>query len=172
MPKAIADLPNCEERFLDNVLIYIGGFIMRALISKEKCTMCYTYLTECKERVSCHLINVKQLGGLQYPTLDVVSVLQIANRTLENALTSLPLPHVFSFALEMTKDIVAEILSEPNDFFTEIAAHDPHHKMNLLKKIVFHFISLKGKHFCRTKNIEDKSLVRHKNTKEILFKHE
>ena len=36
---------------------------------------------------------------------------------------------------------------------------------------VFHFISLKGKHFCRTKNIEDKSLVRHKNTKEILFKH-
>jgi len=72
---------------------------MRSLKSKEKCTMCFTYLTECKEKVSCQLINVKQLGGLQYPTYDVVSVLQIANRTLENALTSLPLSQVFSFAL-------------------------------------------------------------------------
>ena len=68
--------------------------------------MCYTYLTECKERVSCQLINVKQLGGLQYPTFDVVSVLQIANRTLENALTSLPLSQVISFALEMTATLI------------------------------------------------------------------
>ena len=110
---------------------------MRALISKEKCTMCYTYLTECKERVSCQLINVKQLGGLQYPTFDVVSVLQIANITLENALTSLPLPHVFSFALEMTKDIVAEILSSNDEYFQEIAAHSQQHKMSIIKKIVF-----------------------------------
>lgn len=145
---------------------------MRSLISKEKCTMCYTYLTECKERVSCELINVKQLGGLMYPTFDVVSVLQIADKTFTNALKSLPLQQVLGLAVEMTKDIVAEILSEPNEFFSEIAAHDPHHKMLLMKKIVFHFISLKGKHFCKTKNIEAKKLLRHRNTKEVLFNHE
>ena len=52
-----------DNQFVDNVLIYISGFIMRKLIEKEKCTYCYTYLTECKERVSCQLINFKQLKG-------------------------------------------------------------------------------------------------------------
>jgi len=71
-----------NDRFLDNVLIYISGFIMRTLILKEKCTYCYTYLTECKERVSCQLINFKQLGGLVYPIFDVVTVVEIANRKM------------------------------------------------------------------------------------------
>ena len=90
---------SCDDRFLDNVLIYIGGFIMRSLVAKEKCTFCYTYLTECKERVSCSLINVKQLGGLVYPTFDVVSVIQIANRTFENALKTLKVQQVLSMAV-------------------------------------------------------------------------
>ena len=112
---------------------------MRSLVAKEKCTLCYTYLTECKNRVSCTLINVKQLGGLVYPTFDVVSVLQIANKTFENALKTLNVQQVFSMALEMMKDIVSEILCDENELFLDIAAHDPHHKMLMLKKIVFSF---------------------------------
>ena len=71
------------DKFVDNVLIYISGFIMQKLIEKEKCTYCYTYLTECKERVSCQLINFKQLGGLMYPIFDVVTIVQIANRNMK-----------------------------------------------------------------------------------------
>ncbi len=82
VPKAILDLQNTQDRFLDNILIYISGFIMRSLVSKEKCLLCYAYLTECKQRVTCELINVKQLGGLVYPTIDVLSVVQISNRFL------------------------------------------------------------------------------------------
>lgn len=134
--------------------------------------MCFTYLTECKQRVSCPLIKVKQLGGLVYPSFDIVTVVQIANQTLENALKTLSVQKVFSLAVEMTNDIVSEILCDNNDLFLEIAAHDPYHKMSIMKKIVFSFIALKGKHFCKNKNIEQKSLVRHKKTKEILFSHE
>ena len=72
-----------DNQFVDNVLIYISGFIMRKLIEKEKCSYCYTYLTECKERVSCQLINFKQLGGLVYPIFDVVSIVEIANRNMK-----------------------------------------------------------------------------------------
>jgi len=79
---------------------------------------------------------------------------------------------VLSLAVEMTKDIVAEILCYPNDLFTDIALHDPYHKMSLIQKIVFSFISIKGKHVCKMSNIERNTLVRHKNTKEILFRHE
>ena len=39
-------------------------------------------------------------------------------------------------------------------------------------KIVFSFISMKGKHMCRSVNMEQTTLIRHKNTKQILFKHE
>ena len=144
---------------------------MRSLVAKEKCTLCYTYLTECKERVSCTLINVKQLGGLVYPTFDVVSVIQIANRTLENALKTLKVQQVLSMAEEMMKDIVSEILCDENEFFMEIA-HDPQHKLVMLKKIVFSFISMKGKYICKSTNVQQNSLLRNKLTKQILFRHE
>lgn len=56
---------------------------MKKLIDTEKCTYCYTYLTECKERVTCELINFKQLGGLKYPLFDVVSIVETTNRKMK-----------------------------------------------------------------------------------------
>lgn len=72
-----------NNKFVDNVLIYISGFMMKKLIDTEKCTYCYMYLTECKERVTCELINFKQLGGLKYPTFDVLAVVDISNRKMK-----------------------------------------------------------------------------------------
>ena len=72
-----------SNNFVDNVLIYISGFIMRTLMQKEKCTFCYTFLKECQNRVSCPLINVKQLGGLVNPISDMVSVVKLANRNVK-----------------------------------------------------------------------------------------
>jgi len=69
-----------SDRFVDTVLTYISGFLMKSIISKEKCTLCYTYLTESKNRMTCPLIDSKQLGGLIYPLADVVSVVTLANR--------------------------------------------------------------------------------------------
>ena len=62
----------------------IPGFIMRTLLSKEKCMFCYTCLKECKKRVTCPLISAKQLGGLVYPIADVVSVVILANRNVQH----------------------------------------------------------------------------------------
>lgn len=78
-----ADYGVQNNKFVDNVLIYISGFMMKKLIDSEKCTYCYMYLTECKERVSCELINFKQLGGLKYPTFDVLAVVDISNRKMK-----------------------------------------------------------------------------------------
>jgi hypothetical protein len=66
--------------FVETVLIYISGFIMRTIIKKEKCTFCYTFLTESNNRVTCPLITAKQKGGLIYPISDVVEVVKLANR--------------------------------------------------------------------------------------------
>ena len=82
------------------------------------------------------------------------------------------MPEVLKLGLEMTKEIVAEILCSYPQLLEEIVLHDQNHKVLILKKIVFSFMSLKGKHLCRSANIEGKSLIRHKKTKEVLFKHE
>ncbi len=72
-----------KTAFVDTVLTYISGFIMRTIIRKEKCTFCYTFLTESKQRVTCTLINNKQLGGLIYPISDVVDIVNLANRHMK-----------------------------------------------------------------------------------------
>ncbi len=69
--------------FVDNVIIYIAGFIMWTLIKKEKCTFCYTYLKECKDRITCLSIDIKQLEGLLTPIPDVVATVNIAIRNVE-----------------------------------------------------------------------------------------
>jgi len=75
-------------------------------------------------------------------------------------------------ALEVSKEIVAEILTAHEELLEEIALHNQLHKAILIKKIVFSFVTIKGKHLCRNFNIEENSLVRHQNTKTILYKHE
>lgn len=160
------------NRFLDNVIIYISGFIMKKILDRENCTYCFTYLRESKQRVSCELINFRQLGGLVYPLFDIVTVVQIANMALTSALEKENLCNVLKLGKHLTNEIVAEILSSDCDLFNEIALHDNQHRLKLIKTIVFSFISLKGKHLCRTQNIESSTLIRHKNTKEVLFRHE
>ena len=70
--------------------------------------------------------------------------------------------------------MVAELLcnTSMSDLLKEVSLHDEHHRVNMLRKIVFSFISMKGKHMCRSVNMEQTTLIRHKNTKQILFKHE
>jgi hypothetical protein len=90
----------------------------------------------------------------------------------ENALTKKSLEEVLVLGLEITKEIVAEILCSQPEILEEVALHDKNHKALLMKKIVFSFVTIKGKHLCRTANIEQNSLIRHQSTKVVLFKHE
>jgi hypothetical protein len=74
--------------------------------------------------------------------------------------------------IEITHEIVAEILCSHPEVLEEITLHNKNHRVFLLKKIVFSFVTLKGKHLCRSVNIEQNTLIRHQKTKHVLFKHE
>lgn len=170
------DLPLESEhkntQLVDNVLIYISGFLMKKLTDKESCTYCFTYLKENKERISCELINFRQLGGLVYPTFDIVTIVNITNKALDVALSKDNICDVLKCSVQLTNEIVSEILSSESTVLEEISLHDKYHRLKMLKTIVFSFISIKGKHLCRSQNIEDSTLIRHRNTKQIIFKHE
>ena len=73
------------DAFVENVLKYISGFIMRTLLKNEFCTYCYAYFKESKDRITCPLIETKQRGGLIKPIRDVVSIVKIANIFFESA---------------------------------------------------------------------------------------
>lgn len=93
-------------------------------------------------------------------------------RLFENAISEQGISTVLRQGIEITNEIVAELLCTDSDLFREISLHDKQHKVIILKKIVFSFISIKGKHQCRTVNVEKNTLIRHKKTKEIIFRHE
>ena len=57
-------------------------------------------------------------------------------RTFENAVAKESLPKVLSYGVEITKEIVAEILANMSDLLQEISLHDEHHRVNLLKGAV------------------------------------
>ena len=61
-------------------------------------------------------------SNLSWTTLSETGCCFIFPRTLENALKTTSIQKVLSLAVEMTKDIVAEILSSNDEYFQEIAA--------------------------------------------------
>jgi hypothetical protein len=79
---------------------------------------------------------------------------------------------ILMLGIEITNEIVAEILCSHPEMLEEIKMHNKNHQVILLKKVVFSFVTIKGKHLCRSINIEQNSLVRHQKTKDVLFKHE
>jgi hypothetical protein len=60
---------------------------------------------------------------------------------------------ILLLGIELTHDIVSELLCSHSEVLEEIGLHDKHHHVVLLKKIVFSFVNIKGKHICRTANI-------------------
>ena len=77
-----------------------------------------------------------------------------------------------NFGKKLTDDIIGELLSSNSALLCEIDLHDKKHKMRVMKRIVFSFIGIKGRHLSRTVNKENSNMIRHCKTKEILFNHQ
>ena len=73
---------NLESDFKANVSTYIGGYIQRKLEANYPCVYCKDFLESCTERHTCDLIDKKDLGGLVRPSLDVNSVVNVADKLL------------------------------------------------------------------------------------------
>ena len=93
-------------------------------------------------------------------------------RAFDTAIEDTSLCKTLNFIDSLVKDIVSEILCDHSYVLNEVDLHDKNHKVILIKRIIFIFLSLKGKHLCRTFNKESISMIRHRNTKQIIFKNE
>ena len=77
-----------------------------------------------------------------------------------------------SFGNDLTTEILSELVLSGSPVLNEIDLHDKTHKLGLIKRIIFSFICIKGKHLSRSFNKEGNSMIRHSNTKRIIFSHE
>ena len=77
-----------------------------------------------------------------------------------------------NFGGNLTDEIVSEILCKNSDVLSDLDLHDKTHKVKLMKRAIFSFIAIKGKHLCRNFNRENNSLKRHGKMKEVIFSHE
>ena len=93
-------------------------------------------------------------------------------RVFDSAIKEKGLSQILNFGDSLTNDILGEILCSNCSLLNEIDLHDKGHKIKLMKRLIFSFISIKGKHLCRTQNKEENSLIRHSKTKEIIFNQE
>lgn len=55
-------------------IIYIAGFLVHKVNNKVKCNICISTLLGSKENLCNSFVNFKDIGGLIYPSDDVISI--------------------------------------------------------------------------------------------------
>ena len=68
--------------YVENVVTYIAGFVVKSLSNKLHCEICVSALTNknIENKKFAQLINMKTKGGLTYPSEDVIFVCQKAEK--------------------------------------------------------------------------------------------
>ena len=171
--------------FIENVLVYMSGWVVRRVFSLIKCT-------ECAELLACQkgdiessvegnaLLILKDNGGLIHPTKDVVRVVGVAEKVLREMVNIRDVTKVkdrSSWGLKLETKVLNEL---PNDLFLSKKKHFQdstdglnNHLFSLVRIICRCFLNVRKHHICKMTNISlKKTIVRQSNNKLTLFKNQ
>jgi len=81
-------LPNRLTQYSEEVVRHIAGFVTRSFSANRKCAQCFRALRALSDTVRSKLTELKDRGGLVYPSDDVVQICMIAERTIKIAINS------------------------------------------------------------------------------------
>jgi hypothetical protein len=181
------------SEFVDGVLEYIAGWVVRKVSKKIACKECSDSLVKkpvtsdseagtvrdslVKKPARTSLLALKNNGGLYIPSEDVVHVVNHAEKFIRSNINVKSVkPN------QWEKAVVTRILSDlPNNLFPNLHDHFLHtasgidtHYTSLVRLICEEFVRLRRFHSINLTNIQTKgkSAVRHKLTKTILFKNQ
>ena len=159
------------SEYRDSVLIYIAGYIQRVLLRSTQCSTCASFLQNKKLMLTCSLIEVKDLGGLVRPCREVVRVVIMADRVFETAAKVKNLAGEKNVFLKLTIETQNTILTNDSSIFYELDKYCKH-SINLVKKILSVFFTMRISHLCRTENSRVNSGLRNFKTKQVQRSHE
>lgn len=164
------------DNFVDNIITYIAGFVVRKLLPNVKCDICRGRLL-CDANPDAVLmphiqtyfdfINLKDCGGLIRPSNDVITVCRITETVVRQLSDrDLARPNLKDF---VKLSVLANDTVFPDDHESGLDSH----AVQLLKAIVDYYVKVKLHHLSTLKT--EKLLgsrIRSKLIKTILFKHQ
>jgi len=186
----LEDSPFDDSNFLDmtrlspyvlDVLTYIAGWVARKLINKMTCDECKCALVVQPNDITTFaeqsiLLELKNKGGLLFPSKDLVSVLRSTEKAIRFHIPTLTSTSCHSHALQIETTTMQEV---PRNLFFKLQDHfsctfhdGNSHYTSLIRAICRTFLTLRLHHISKTTNATDMLSIRQKLNKTILFKNQ
>jgi len=154
-------LPSCRSLslFVENVVVYIAGYVVRALKSKVSCDICREALqSECMvddvSRSDFQLLTQKNRGGLVTPTQDVITVCKIAESCIRSAISP---AQKMTIGSDVSATLVNNVLMMliGTKVFNSLADHGlstlpmGNHQVELMRAVTKQYVFIRLYHQCK-----------------------
>jgi len=151
-----------NKTYIDCVVEYIAGRILRSILMRSKCYVCPVLLID--EESKSMLIDEKSRGSLVKPSEDVATVCKIVEKLFRQTYQrrSGIFKEIFNTCLESIPKNVLQICHSENP---------KEHRKNLLRNLISKYLLIRIKHFELQKQSSTKK-IRRIYSKMILFKNE
>lgn len=147
------------SKFVDNVVVYIAGFVVRSLQSELHCEICLASLISVSQEDVCQsdygLIDIKDRGGLISPSPDVVAVCKSAEVSVRKFIGPGQKPILkSSVTMRIENDVLSNFIG--SEIFTSLTDHGlettpmNNHHVNIIRSIASKYIKIRLYHQCKT----------------------
>lgn len=158
---------NSLSQYSMEVIKYISGFVSYKLGNKLQCEHCISQLYGEKENFLDSLISHKSMGGLTYPSTDVIKICVECEKLLRI--------EQISNKYKINKSLISSKLLQffiQRNIFSNMLNHDltplESHKILLIKSICNSYLDIRIHFICKQVITQEK--IRNMYTKLILFK--
>jgi DNA transposase THAP9 len=168
------------SHYVDNVCVYIAGFVVRRLLPTVKCTDCRELLVDCDgaNDSSSAFLCLKDNGGLIKPSADVIRIVKVAEQNVRHLVSSDKPAHSIArlgikleHAVLSSAEVCMAFSNSPH--LLDTADGIDSHVFSLVRLIVRWFLNIRVFHILRNWNISQKgTVVRQTLTKTVLFKNQ
>lgn len=147
------------NRYIENIVTYIAGFVKRSLKRKIKCENCLIVLDDVdetyKDQINTAFLVRKNRGGLELGSKDLVEICKIAEKSFCFHKSNLFQKHSFEkIVLHSMRHISTDIFKNMNDHIINQCPLD-NHRTILIKSILFEYLKIR---FHRTASIATEKL--------------
>lgn len=163
---ALFDVINKD--YIDDVLGYIAGFIVRKISKDLSCNVCLNLLHS--DTTFSKLQHLKSRGGLINASADVILLCKIGEITFrENNVFSQQKNLLQFLLMKSLRKVTSDVFYHKDHCFEQNYLND--HRYQLIKLIFVNFFKIRLNHAAKTKSAVI-NRIRHKLTKTILFMHQ
>lgn len=157
-----------NKDYIDDVLGYIAGFIVRKISKDISCNICLTLLHS--NTTYSELQRLKSRGGLINASADVISLCKLGEITFRESNIFSQHKNLLQFLLmKILRKVTSVIFYHKDHCLEQNYLND--HRLQLIKLVLVNFLKIRLHHAGKTKSAVV-TRIRSKLTKTVLFMHQ